>query len=135
MGHSMSVDIADEAALQFVCAVTSQHLGGPSERRFVIYLGGDGEPRSMLIAAMQRAVVAEHVTISIDPQPSDPPPDVAFHASASPGRKGTKKSPYLFGLFIQARDLPALATQLLPRYWSIHPAYEMLRAARRAKVA
>jgi hypothetical protein len=131
----MSVDIADEAALLFVCSVTSQHLGGTSKRDFVIYLSGEGEPRNMLIATMQSAIAAKHIGIAIDPKPTDPPPDVAFHASAAPERKGTKKSPYLFGLFIQARDLPALATQLLPRYWSIHPAYEVLRATRRAKAS
>ncbi len=64
-----------------------------------------------------------------------PVPDLAIDVSVKPRRKSTRRSPYLMDLFIQDRGLAPLTTQLLPKYWSIHPAYEVLRRACAGKAA
>ena len=58
-----------------------------------------------------------------------PPPDLSIAALISPSKRSTKRKPYLLDLVVQTRGM-SLGTALLPRYWSLHPAYEIIRTAR-----
>ena len=60
-------------------------------------------------------------------------PNLALEASIDPNKRSTKRKPYVLDLLIQERGLAGWTTHLLPKYWSLHPAYSIVRDARQAK--
>lgn len=63
-----------------------------------------------------------------------PVPHFAMRCWRDDQSKSTKRRPYLCTLHIanSGLALTTLVTQLAPKWWTLHPAYEIVRAARRA---
>jgi hypothetical protein len=142
MNSSQLLEVPDEPALKFVCVVLAQHIGQPQSPGLQVQVTGEEAPLQLLLSAMQpalsvelsnegRHVLPNGVGLTVGPSDSTSSPDLLLNASVSKERRSTRSKPYLFHLFIQSNGLAGLMTQLLPRYWSLHPAYEIIREGRK----
>ena len=142
MNSSQLLEIPDEPALKFVCVVLSQHMSQPQSPRIEVQVTGEEAPLKLFLSAMQsglsvalanegRHSLPNGVGFTIGPSDGTSNPDLSLNVAVSKERRNTRSKPYLFHLYIQSNGLAGLMTQLLPKYWSLHPAYEIIREGRK----
>lgn len=142
MNSFQLLEIPDEPALRFVCVVLAQYLSQPQAPRFEVQVKGEEAPLKFLLSAMESALsvalaneerytLPNGVGFTVGSPDSAASPDLLLNAVVSKERRSTRSKPYLFHLHIQSKGMAGLMTQLLPKYWNIHPAYEIIREGRK----
>lgn len=104
-----------------------------TDGRRVNYIDVESRGIAQAVVDITAAAAAGPTFVSGAQSIAGPAPHFVLQCWKDAQRKSTKRRPYLCTLHIanSGPALTSLMTQLAPKWWSMHPAYAIVRAARR----